>query len=150
MSRRLNSPSLNVTGTQACPFSSSLHLSSQKKSSSVISMHYSICTWIMLQKAGRDGPEASRQKTKPSIPDISEPSGNSPSIYGSEFRNPVLLPQLTHGDPRCCIYQTNTKLSSKPDTSGARVFIGPPSLVVSSQGNPKETVRSPKSACQRS
>lgn len=52
----------------------------------------------MLQKAERDGPEASTktEKKKDPFPDL--PIPEIPQIdRRSEFRNPVWLPQLTHG-----------------------------------------------------
>ena len=52
----------------------------------------------MLQKAGRDGPEASTktEKKHDPFPDIPIPEIPQ-SDRRSEFRNPVWFPQLTHG-----------------------------------------------------
>lgn len=122
--------------------------------SSVISIDYIICTWIMLQKAERDGPEASTKTEKKHDPFPDIPIPEIPQIdRRSEFRNPVWLPQLTHG---YTAYQLPMILapswpSSKPDTSGARVFIGPPRFFSAPKEIPKEASDPPaKSACQRS
>ena len=52
----------------------------------------------MLQKAERDGPEASTKTEKKHDPFPDIPIPEIPQIdRRSEFRNPVWLPQLTHG-----------------------------------------------------
>lgn len=138
-------------------FSSFLHLSSKRKTSSKFCYFYWL-HYLHLDNAaeGREGWAGSlnedRKKKNDPFPDI--PIPEIPQIdRRSEFRNPVWLPQLTHGYTADMLPTKPIPSwpSSKPDTSGARVFIGPPRFFSAPKEIPKEASDPPaKSACQRS
>lgn len=141
-------------------FSSFLHLSSKRKTSSKFCYFYWL-HYLHLDNAaeGREGWAGSlnedRKKTW-SIPRHSH-SRNSPKWSTIWVPKPCVVTSADtwlhswHAAYQLPMILAPSWPSSKPDTSGARVFIGPPRFFSAPKEIPKEASDPPaKSACQRS